>query len=244
MVGALAADYASGLTDDEGVSMAEASGLSFGSEPDRVSRIGEFVELHIEQGRLPHTGGNGLDVPVGLATEIWPHGRWRVDLTGQQNHAGTTPMRDRDDPMQELAYLILDVRQAALREDALATVGKLQVHPGAVNAIPGRATAWIDARGADEERVRRVIDGFDAVEESWTAVTRFSLDLSAALGEVPHLPSGAGHDAGVLALAGIPSAMIMVRNPTGISHSPLEEASDDDVLAGIDALVAVLRARA
>lgn len=244
MVGALAGDRAAALTDGDGVTMAEASGLSLGAEPSRVDRIGEFIELHIEQGRLPWARGHGLDVPVGIATEIWPHGRWRVDIDGRQDHAGTTPLDGRDDPMLGLANLILDVRAAATRENALATVGKVHVHPGAVNAIPGQATAWIDARAADEARVRRVMHGFDAIEESWTAVTRFSSDILDALGDVPHLPSGAGHDAGVLALAGIPSAMILVRNPTGISHSPLEHADDDDILAGIDALVTVIRARA
>jgi N-carbamoyl-L-amino-acid hydrolase len=149
--------------------------------------------------------------------------------------------------MLDLARLIVEVRTAAYREDALATVGRVAVHPGAVNAIPGRVSAWIDARGSDEARVRRLVAGcaaaFDIVEESWTAVTRFDTAMLEALGDVPQLPSGAGHDAGVLALAGIPSAMILVRNPTGVSHSPLEYASDDDVLAGIDALTAVIRSR-
>jgi beta-ureidopropionase / N-carbamoyl-L-amino-acid hydrolase len=147
-----------------------------------------------------------------------------------------------------LGRLILDVRAAAVREDALATVGKVAVHPGAVNAIAGAATAWIDARGADEERVRRVLARFDTIEESFTAATTFEKGLVDALGDVlgnvPRLPSGAGHDAGVLALAGIPSAMILVRNPTGISHAPEEYAEQADVAAGVEALAAVLRARA
>jgi len=259
MTGALAPSTALALTDATGVTMAEAmraAGLrpeTLGPDEARLRRIGEFIELHVEQGHLPGEGHQlGLaDAPLGLATEIWPHGRWRVDIRGSQNHAGTTPLADRDDPMIGLARLILSVRERAELAGVLATVGKVRVHPGAVNAVPGLASAWIDARGADESRVREVIAGIgvDAVEESWTASTPFDTDLTAALAAtighpVPLLPSGAGHDAGVLALAGVPTAMVLVRNPSGISHAPEEYAEPDDCDRGVEALVAILRARA
>ena len=81
-------------------------------------------------------------------------------------------------------------------------------------------------------------------EESWTDPTAFDTDLAGRLhrllGNAPLLGTGAGHDAGVLAAAGVPSAMLFVRNPTGVSHSPAEEAERDDCLAGVDALTAVL----
>ena len=259
MTGALAPSTALALTDASGVTMAEAmraAGLrpeTLGPDEARLRRIGEFIELHVEQGHLPGEGHQlGLaDSPLGLATEIWPHGRWRVDIRGSQNHAGTTPLADRDDPMIGLARLILSVRERAELAGVLATVGKVRVHPGAVNAVPGLASAWIDARGADESRVREVIAGIgvDAVEESWTASTPFDTVLTAALAAtighpVPLLPSGAGHDAGVLALAGVPTAMVLVRNPSGISHAPEEYAEPDDCDRGVEALVAILRARA
>jgi beta-ureidopropionase / N-carbamoyl-L-amino-acid hydrolase len=112
----------------------------------------------------------------------------------------------------------------------------------------------VDARGA---RTRAVLDlvyelgqliGVTPVEESLTYRTTFDRELTAALattlgGDIPTLPSGAGHDAGVLALAGIPSAMILVRNPSGISHAPDEYAEDADVEAGVAALAAVIRSR-
>ncbi|HEY9482782.1 MAG TPA: allantoate amidohydrolase [Micromonosporaceae bacterium] len=269
MTGALNAESARGLVDVDGVTLPDAMGAAgadathLGADPERLARTGEFIELHIEQGHLPTGGGahglNQAGSPLGLATGIWPHGRWRVDVTGQQNHAGTTPLADRDDPMLGLADVILAVRAAAEAAGALATVGKVAVHPGAVNAIPGRASAWIDARAADDQAVRRVIDdvvsrtALVAVEESRTAPTPFDTalvnglaeQLLAATGrELPRLPSGAGHDAGVLALAGIPSAMILVRNPTGISHAPEEFADEADCAAGVMALAAVIRARA
>jgi len=259
MTGALAPHTALALTDASGVTMAEAmraAGLrpeTLGPDEARLRRIGEFIELHVEQGHLPGEGGQlGLsNSALGLATEIWPHGRWRVDIHGRQNHAGTTPLADRDDPMIGLARVILSVRERAELAGVLATVGKVRVHPGAVNAVPGLASAWIDARGADEGRVREVIAGIgvEAVEESWTASTPFDMDLTAALAAtighpVPLLPSGAGHDAGVLALAGVPTAMVLVRNPSGVSHAPEEYAEPDDCDRGVEALVAILRARA
>ncbi len=260
LTGALAPDVFRALSDADGVTAAEAmraaghSPDQVGPDGDRLDRIGEFIELHVEQGHLTTSAGlDGLtaDAPLGLATEIWPHGRWRVDLVGQQNHAGTTRLADRHDPMLDLAGVILEVRDAASSHDILATVGKVRVSPGAVNAIPGSVSAWIDARGSDEVRVRQAMAeiGRDAALESWTPTTPFDAafvaEIGAAVGgDLPLLPSGAGHDAGVLALAGIPTAMILVRNPSGISHAPEEYAEDADCERGVVALAAVIRSRA
>jgi N-carbamoyl-L-amino-acid hydrolase len=240
-----------------------------GPEPVRLGRIGRFVELHVEQGRArpvatgaavattddPH-GLVELGAPVGVATAIWPHGRWRVDLPGRADHAGTTRLRDRADPMLVLAAVVLGAREAAMRHDALATVGKVEVLPGGVNAIPSHVTAWLDARGEDEARVRKLLADLTALasgggrpqgsvtEESWTPPTVFDVGLrdraAALLGDVPLLPTGAGHDAGVLAVAGVRSCMLFVRNPTGVSHSPAEHADHDDCLAGVEALARVI----
>jgi N-carbamoyl-L-amino-acid hydrolase len=119
-----------------------------------------------------------------------------------------------------------------------------------VNAVPSSATAWLDARGPEEDAVRRTVAAVAAVadgvirEESWTPRTRFDAKLikrvAGVLPSAPPLDTGAGHDAGILAIAGIPAVMIFVRNPTGVSHSPVEHAERDDCLAGVDALVDVL----
>jgi N-carbamoyl-L-amino-acid hydrolase len=267
LTGALDADVARALTDTDGVSMAEAMRAAdhpaefVGPDPDRLARIGEYIELHVEQGHLPTSAGtDGLseDAPLGLATMIWPHGRWRLDLDGQQNHAGTTRLADRRDPMLDAARVLLAVRSAAEDAGVLATVGKFEVHPGAVNAIPGRVSLWIDARGENEDRVRRAlatiagVAGSNPYEESWTPTTVFdgtlaaelAVSLESSIGDRPPLlPSGAGHDAGVLALAGIPAAMILVRNPSGISHAPEEFADDGDCERGVVALAEAIRAR-
>jgi len=267
LTGAVDPSHALGLVDDSGVTLAEAMTAAghdprlVGADPARLAKIGAFVELHIEQGRMPlpespTTGGArglaGAGRPVGIAREIWPHGRWRIDLAGVPDHAGTTALADRVDPVLAMAEGIVEVRRAASELGILATVGRVRVLPGAVNAIASSASLWVDARGQDPERVRELVTqvearlGVSAALESWTDVTRFdaalTADVAAAVGgEVPSLPSGAGHDAGVLSLAGIPTAMLFVRNPTGVSHSPEEYAEEADAVAGVAALTAVIR---
>ena len=157
---------------------------------------------------------------------------------------------------------ILAARGAAARHAALATVGKLTVDPGAVNAISSSVTAWLDARAPDEARLHAVVDdvltqartaavahgvALDHAQESVTPAVDFDAALRdrmvaalAAAGiRAPVLPTGAGHDAGVLA-AQVPAGMLFVRNPTGVSHSPAEHADPGDCATGVTALAAVL----
>jgi N-carbamoyl-L-amino-acid hydrolase len=260
LTGVLDADRARSLRDDDGTTMAEAMAASgqdpaaLGRDDEALRRIGTFLELHVEQGRgLVEHGA-----AVGVASSIWPHGRWRLDLRGRADHAGTTRLADRDDPMPALAAAILEARAAAGRRGALATVGKVRVEPNGVNAIPSAVTAWLDARGPAEHGVRAVVAdvgaaaGTTPVEESWTPSTAFDADLRDRLAAVlapdgspaPVLPTGAGHDAGILAAAGIPTAMLFVRNPTGVSHSPAEHAEPADCLAGVAALARAVEALA
>ena len=259
LTGVLDPDRARALTDDDGTTMAEAMSAAgtdprgLGRDEEALRRIGTFVELHVEQGRAL------ADVPgaagaVGVASAIWPHGRWRLDLRGRADHAGTTRLDDRDDPMLALAAAVRETRASAERHGALATVGKLRVRPNGVNAIPSEVTAWLDARGPVEDDVRAVVAevgaaaGTAPVEESWTPDTPFEPPLRYRLATLlagadgtpaPVLPTGAGHDAGILASAGIPTAMLFVRNPTGVSHSPAEHADRPDCLAGVAALARV-----
>jgi N-carbamoyl-L-amino-acid hydrolase len=251
LTGVLDPDRARALTDDDGTTMAEAMAAAgmdphdVGRDEETLRRIGTFVELHVEQGR----GLVEQSAPVGVASAIWPHGRWRLDLLGRADHAGTTLLADRDDPMLALAAAVLEARAAAERHGAVATIGKVQVRPNGVNAIPSQVTAWLDARGPLEEAVRSVVAdvgaaaGIGPVEESWTPSTDFDAVLRDRLSQVldaPVLPTGAGHDAGILSAAGIPTAMLFVRNPTGVSHSPAEHAEPADCGSGVAALARVI----
>ncbi|MDT4908423.1 MAG: beta-ureidopropionase / N-carbamoyl-L-amino-acid hydrolase, partial [Pseudonocardiales bacterium] len=254
LTGALAPDRALALRDTDGVTLAEAlvtAGRStdIGRDDEALARVGAFVELHVEQGR----GLAERESPVAVASAIWPHGRFRAELPGEANHAGTTRLSDRVDPTLAYARLILAARESAQRHGAVATCGKVRIDPNGVNAIPSLVTAWIDSRGPVGDDVRAVVAELTALaesaggtltEESWTDATTFDTDLrkrlSHALGEPPVLDTGAGHDAGILAAHGIPTGMIFVRNPTGVSHSPAEFAERDDCLAGVTALTTVL----
>ncbi|GAA0954115.1 allantoate amidohydrolase [Nonomuraea longicatena] len=287
MTGLLDPDRARGLRDDAGDSLADVlAGAgrdphALGADPETRAHVGVFVELHVEQGRALAD----LDAPVGVAAAIWPHGRWRFDFRGQANHAGTTLLADRDDPMLAYAAAVLAAREAAVRHGVVATFGKVRVSPNNANAIPGLVSAWLDARGAGEKEVRALVEeltdlvnlprsgtvaptvggpppgdsaadgpvapsrAVEVREESWTPVVDFEVALrdrvaTAAArstgGPVPVLPTGAGHDAGILASAGVPSAMLFVRNPTGVSHSPEEHAEETDCAAGVRALAEVL----
>ncbi|OFE15494.1 allantoate amidohydrolase [Humibacillus sp. DSM 29435] len=265
ITGALTADRARSLTDADGISMAQAwtaagrDPESMGPDDEAVNRIACFVELHVEQGKalaLAADGVDDLDDParaVAIGTDIWPHGRWRLDIPGEANHAGTTRLDDRRDAMLGLATVVQSARQQATVLGCVATVGKVRVEPGGVNAISSHVTAWLDARGADEDAVRATVSGVladsdslgvEATEESWTPTTAFDAALVSRLRGIlpgaPLLGTGAGHDAGVLATHGVPSAMLYVRNPTGISHSPAEHAERRDCHDGVMALTSVV----
>lgn len=258
LTGAIRPDAALALTDPDGVTLAEAV-TGFGLAPERLGRddellgqLGCFVELHVEQGRL-------LDRPVALASSILAHGRWRFTVRGQGNHAGTTATTDRRDPMLPAAATVLAARQAVQHlPSARATIGRLQPRPGGTNVIASSVDFWLDARAPAGPDTRGVVEEIAAAaryaaeqegceltvrEESYGDQVVFDAtlrdDLAAVLDGVPAVPTGAGHDAGVLA-ASIPTAMLFVRNPTGISHAPEEHAEPDDCAAGSAALASVL----
>jgi N-carbamoyl-L-amino-acid hydrolase len=261
LTGAIDPEKAGQLRDSDGVSWARAmagAGLdadAIGPDPERLARIGTFVELHVEQGR----GLVGSSAAVGVASAIWPHGRWRFEFHGEANHAGTTRLADRRDPMLTFAQTVLAARDAAAAAGALATFGRVAVEPNGTNAIASLVKAWLDSRGPDLDALTAVIeqvttaaaergehDGVKVTvsQESSTPVVEFTGDLRDRLAgivgdQTPVLPTGAGHDAGVLA-ASVPTAMLFVRNPTGVSHAPSEYATPDDCHAGVGALAAVI----
>ncbi|MGW1078035.1 allantoate amidohydrolase [Kitasatospora sp. NPDC002522] len=256
--GVLDREAAYALRDADGVRLPDAMERAgrdpslIGADPELLGRIGAFVELHIEQGRYL-----AEDQPVGVASAIWPHGRWRFDFHGEANHAGTTRLVDRRDPMLTYATTVLAARKKARLAGALATFGKVAVEPNGTNAIASLVRGWLDSRAADEATLRQVVEAIaqaatergerdgvrvELVRESYTPVVDFDGPLRDRLADrlkAPVLPTGAGHDAGILASA-VPTAMLFVRNPSGVSHSPAEYAETPDCHAGVAALADVL----
>jgi N-carbamoyl-L-amino-acid hydrolase len=247
------------LRDRDGTYLLDAMS-AVGIEPrlgpsPMLDGVAAFVELHVEQGRDLVERGRA----VALASASWAHGRWRFDFEGEPNHAGATRMEDRHDPMLTYAMTALAANKQARLSGTRATFGRVDVRPNATNAIPEQVRAWLDARGEDSDRVDRLVDAVarqaaergardgtqvTVTEESSSPTVDFDAGLidrlEAVLGHAPVIATGAGHDAGVLQLAGIKSAMVFVRNPTGVSHSPDEFAEMADCLEGVDALATVL----
>ena len=251
--------------DGDGVRYADAMAaggldpLGLGADPERVAAIGSFVELHVEQGRALAD----VPAPIAIGQSIWPHGRWRLTLVGAtSNHAGTTPISQRRDPTLALAEAITATRRLAEQEAALGTVGRILVEPNGANSVSSKVTAWLDVRAPSERACLAVVSGVqEAVgavaashgvevtleRESWTPLVEFDHDLRTRLAAVlnrhglptPELPTGAGHDAAFIG-AQRPAAMLFVRNPGGISHSPLEEVGDGDDEIGVAILADVL----
>jgi N-carbamoyl-L-amino-acid hydrolase len=266
--GATPWEKAKELRDREGIFLLdamEAAGLH--PEPDLTEvawgeadlreRISCFVELHVEQGR----DLVDRDAAVGVATAIWPHGRYRFDFGGEANHAGTTRMEDRHDPMLTYAMTVLAANKQARLSGQRATFGRVDVHPNGTNAVPSRVTAWLDARAESEEHLASLVgevermaaeragrDGTTSTmtPESVSAEVAFDRVLARRIAtqesgkDWPLIPTMAGHDAGIMSMAGVPTAMLFVRNPTGTSHSPAEHAEMADCLAGVDALADTL----
>jgi N-carbamoyl-L-amino-acid hydrolase len=262
--GLLSLQTARGLRDADGITVRDAM-LAAGfdldaldTRPTDLSRFSAFVELHIEQGR----GLVDLGSPVGLATAIWPHGRWRCTFRGEANHAGTTRLVDRRDPMLPFATTVLAARRLATDAEAVATFGRVSVEPNATNGVPSAVHAWLDARAPSSAILDGLVEAISAaagvaaeanvvalelVRESYTPEVQFDAGLRAQMAQSlrardvapPALSTGAGHDAGILS-ASMPAGMIFVRNPTGVSHSPAEHADLADCLDGVRALAAVL----
>ncbi|OZG65740.1 Zn-dependent hydrolase [Bifidobacterium aquikefiri] len=247
--------------------------------------IFSHTELHIEQG----CDQRNLNAPIAVAEGIWPHGRWCIVMHGEANHAGTTPMMERRNPMIAFAKLVLDVQDISKRRKVRATIGKVIVQPNGVNVIPSRITAWIDCRGQLERDVKGLMQEvrdlaksgeFDAypiavhgepdagdlpydcdiTQESWTRSTTFpdairqSLVNSVAASVYgsgnrknvrhvipPTISSAAGHDAAILAEAGVQAGMIFVRNFSGASHTPIEFATPEDCAYGVRAYMGIIK---
>jgi allantoate deiminase len=251
--------------DSTGVTLREAMiaagyDIDRAGDADRVAEVGAYLELHIEQGPALEAAG----IEIGVVTSIVGLRGYRVRLTGQANHAGTTPMPLRRDALAGAARIVLELREAAREREAVtANVGKLAVAPGGANVVPGFADFTIDVRattpagmaeleGMVEETVARIAaeEGLDVDLQQTFALEPLELDptlvdvvarAAAAEGASSlKMPSGAGHDA-MLVGRRTPAAMIFVPSRGGISHSPDEFTSPGHVELGVRVLASALR---
>jgi allantoate deiminase len=207
-----------------------------------------FVELHIEQGPWLAEA----DASLAVVTGIVGYARGEVVVEGRAGHAGTTPMELRDDALVHAARDMVRLAEETRRiPEAVATVGRIEAEPGGVNVVPGRVRYSVDVRAPDDERLDRLISlaGIDRTHAvSPVAMSTRVMDVLRSEIESRGLPavelaSGAGHDAGVLARAGVPTGMLFVRSLNGgVSHSPDELSSAEDIVLAIEVLAAALAA--
>ena len=201
-----------------------------------------YLELHVEQGPVLAQA----DVPLGVVTGIVGYTRGELVFEGSAGHAGTTPMDGRDDALVAAAERVLAIRDAAAAiPGAVATVGQLDLEPGGVNVIPSRVRISLDVRAPDRERLDALLAAIGYEPTDVTEPVQLGEGSRRALREaiearglpVVELASGAGHDAGILASAGVDAAMLFVRSLNGgVSHSPDELSSDEDVSLAVGVL--------
>ena len=268
MLGSLV--YAGGMTVEEAHDVVSIDGARLGDELERIGYLGNvpcpgtaphaFVEVHVEQGPLLEVNGVRIGAVTGVQGISWQE----VTISGQSNHAGTTPMHLRRDPAYATAELTVFVRNLATRYggNQVCTVGKIDLHPNLTNVVPARATLTLDVRNTDEailQKAEQEIVDFcrELAEREKVTITRRSLarfepvvfdDRVVAIVEsaakarnntVQRMPSGAGHDAQMIARMA-PTAMIFVPSHKGLSHNVAEHTDEVDLIAGANVLLDVM----
>lgn len=259
-VGGLGLEDALDVRDADGARLGdELSAIGYaGSMPcPSVSFPHAFVELHIEQGPVLEDERVTIGAVTGVQGISWTE----VTITGQSAHAGTTPMRLRRDPMVVAAQVIAEARAVARRLGGtqVATTGRIDAYPNLVNVVPARVTFTLDLRNTDEDRLQQAeqamfsfarrmaaeegcditlkpLARFEPVqfdERMISLVERLAADLGHS---VRRMPSGAGHDAQMLARV-CPTSMIFVPSINGLSHNPAEDTSAEDLEAGANVLL-------
>jgi acetylornithine deacetylase/succinyl-diaminopimelate desuccinylase-like protein len=201
-----------------------------------------FLELHIEQGPSLERA----NATLGIVTAVAGVARGQVVFEGRAGHAGTTPMDARDDALVRAAEFVLHVvRSASARPGTVATVGQLELEPGAANVVPSRVTVSVDARAGDADTLDELIAAIGFLPAQRADPVAMSDPPLAVLRDLlpgaPELVSGAGHDAAILAAAGVPAGMLFVRSLNGgASHCPDELSSEEDVALAVDVLTKAL----
>jgi len=269
MLGSLV--YVGGMSVEAALDVTSIDGKNFGEELREIGYAGPvpcpgpaphaFVELHIEQGPVLEADGVTIGCVDGVQGISWSE----LEIIGQSNHAGTTPMSMRHDPVYVTGRITVFLRELAneLGHPQVCTVGKIDLHPNLINVVAAKATMTVDVRNTDELLLRQVeerIDSYISQLQTDEGVTitkrqlaRFEpvqfderviglIDESAeSMGlSRKRMPSGAGHDAQMLARV-CPTAMIFVPSVRGISHNPAEFTDEQDLIVGSNLLLRVMQ---
>jgi beta-ureidopropionase / N-carbamoyl-L-amino-acid hydrolase len=259
--GLLDPDSVRDLTDADGAplpAVLSAYGVTLDDAPnasDRLADVGAYLEMHIEQGPVLEDAGLAL----GVVDAVYGVERHRFRFEGQTAHSGSTPMRLRHDPLLAAGQLVLAVRDGAVQAGGVATVGEIQAAPGIPTAIPASVTLMLDQRHHDPDQLARMLDGAFAAARSaagsegasveWTTILQtapvafdarlISLaceSVEAVTGACRQLPSGALHDAVMVARAGVPTVMLFIQSLGGISHNRIEDSRREHIEQGVAAL--------
>ena len=261
-VGGLAIESALDVVGIDGVTVgAELERIGYmGPWPSPGLAPHAFVELHVEQGPVLEEDGFAIGAVEGVQGISWQE----ITIVGQSNHAGTTPMRLRHDPGYVAASIAVFVRELALGlgHTQVGTVGAITLHPNLINVVPGRATITVDLRNTDESILQhaeqelaaycimlaanegvtitsRTLARFEPVSFDSRMVDLVAATAAAQGNTVMRLPSGAGHDAQMLARV-CPTAMVFTQSHLGISHNPAEFTDDHNLEAGANVLLTVM----
>ncbi len=253
----------SGLTMEEGIKKIGGSPSKIQEQVSKKGEYAAYIELHIEQGANLHQENLDIGIVEGIVAIEW----WDFTFKGMANHAGTTPMNMRKDALLPAAQLVLDINKIvnSFEGSHVGTVGKIQAFPGAGNVIPGEAKVTLEIRDLSsekiwaiysqiEERARELaeekdteleIEHIEVASEAALSdpsiqkvIEQSSKDLGLAY---KYMPSGAGHDAQEMARIA-PIGMIFVPSKDGISHSPYEYTSPEDVTNGANVLLRTILA--
>lgn len=263
LVGALSKEAlqvvsSSGLTQYEGIK-------ALGGDPDRIPELkrkqgdlAAFLELHIEQGGNLYTEKLDIGVVEGIVAIEW----WEFSFLGKANHAGTTPMNMRKDPMLPAAKFVLAVNEIVNSYEGkqVGTVGKIQAFPGAGNVIPGEVKVTVEIRDLSSEKIWEIYAGIEKRAKILASESEIGLEIkhievaskpaladpmirgiikyqAETLGfSTKSLPSGAGHDAQEMARIA-PMGMIFIPSKDGISHAPAEFSTKEDIVNGANVLM-------
>ncbi|WP_077329010.1 Zn-dependent hydrolase [Virgibacillus siamensis] len=261
LVGKLKKEDLYRMKDMNQVSAADAM-KQFGYDPEKLDtvkrspeKLKNYLELHIEQGKVLEDNNLSVGIVTGIAGPVW----FNVRITGESGHAGATPMDMRKDPMVGASIIISKLEEIAGKEtQAVATIGKIESHPGGINIIPDCIEFTVDIRDISEETLIRLekevrelvehvanqrdlgfeIDVLHRVSPSVSSPDVMKLlEESCSKADLPtfHLPSGAGHDAMIVSEI-TDMGMIFVRSKDGISHNPNEWTDKTDLANGTEVL--------